>query len=157
VLAWVVRFRSGRCRCRRSGSAISRARPTARAALAQIELATTTETADALIDDHKFCYPPENPGTVLEALHPDRLGEDLLALSTPGHPHAYDSDDWAITAPGALLTADGESPPWTPNAVTVLVETARRWPHIATNVLSPRLRQHPELAIVAGGVKRSPA
>ncbi|MEV0330198.1 tetratricopeptide repeat protein [Micromonospora echinospora] len=107
-----------------------------------------------IIDDHRFCYPPDDPGTVLHGLRPDRLGEDLIALSTPGHPHTgaddWQPDDWAATAAHTLLTG-GEPATWTPGAVTVLVETAHRWPHIATDVLYPLIREHPELALAAGG------
>ncbi|WP_276328531.1 tetratricopeptide repeat protein [Micromonospora echinospora] len=106
-----------------------------------------------IIDDHRFCYPPDDPGTVLHGLRPDRLGEDLIALSTPGHPHTgaddWQPDDWAATAAATLLT--GEPATWAPGAVTVLVETAHRWPHIADTVLYPLIRQHPELALAAGG------
>jgi len=132
-------------------------RADARAALSRVALASTPVDADRIIDDHRFCYPPENPATVLGPLYPDRLGEDMLALSTPGHPHANDGgawspDDWASDAAHTLLaTGDDAVAVWTPAAITVLVETARRWPHIATEVLYPLLRQRPELAFTAGG------
>jgi len=106
-----------------------------------------------IIDDHRFCYPAAEPAAVLQALRPDRLGEDLIALSTPGHPYAgaddWEPDDWAATAAHTLLT--GESGDWAPAAVTVLVETARRWPHVATGVLYPLIRHDPGLALAAGG------
>ncbi|MFC8849733.1 tetratricopeptide repeat protein, partial [Micromonospora sp. NPDC057141] len=112
--------------------------------------------ATTIIDDHRFCYPPEDDRTVFQALQPDRLGEDLIALSTPGHRHTgdedgWDSDDWAVTAAGQLLRFDAEPPPWAAHAVTVLVETARRWDHVATDILYPVLRTHPHLALAAGG------
>ncbi|MBM7086915.1 tetratricopeptide repeat protein [Micromonospora sp. MMS20-R2-29] len=116
----------------------------------------TAPAATTIIDDHRFCYPPEDPRTVFQALQPDRLGEDLIALSTPGHGHTYDedgwdSDDWAVTAVGQLLRFDTDPPPWAGHAVTVLVETARRWEHVATDILYPVLRTHPHLALAAGG------
>jgi hypothetical protein len=115
----------------------------------------TEPGVDTVIDDHRFCYPPQDPDTVLQGLHPDRLGEDLIALTTPGYPHAGDDgwtpDPWATNAAHALLTTDHPPAVWTSTAVTVLVETAHRWPHIATNVLYPVLRNHPGLAITAGG------
>jgi tetratricopeptide (TPR) repeat protein len=116
----------------------------------------TEPGATTIIDDHRFCYPPDDHHTVLQALYPDRLGEDLIALSTPGHPHTddedgWDSDDWAITAAEQLLRFDTDPPPWATRAVTMLVETARRWDHVATDVLYPLLRQHPHLALAAGG------
>jgi hypothetical protein len=36
--------------------------------------------------------------------------------------------------------------------VTVLIETARRWPHIARDQLCPLLHTQPHLALTAGGV-----
>ncbi|MEV0559729.1 tetratricopeptide repeat protein [Dactylosporangium sp. NPDC050588] len=130
-------------------------RLTARAAIFRVDLAANVPDADQLIDDHRACVPPADPATVFEALHPDRLGEDLIALCTPGHPHANTGglvDDWAIAAPAALLSAADNVPSaWTATALTVLVETAQRWPHIATNVLYPFVRQHPSIALAAGG------
>ncbi|MEV6801401.1 tetratricopeptide repeat protein, partial [Micromonospora rifamycinica] len=116
----------------------------------------TAPAATTIIDDHRFCYPPEDPRTVFQALQPDRLGEDLIALSTPGHPHTgdedgWDSDDWTVTAVEHLLHVDTEPPPWAAHAVTVLVETALRWDHVATDILYPVLRTHPHLALAAGG------
>ncbi|MGH4019066.1 MAG: tetratricopeptide repeat protein, partial [Pseudonocardiaceae bacterium] len=40
---------------------------------------------------------------------------------------------------------------YTAQAVTVLIETARRWPHIAQCQLFPLLREQPGLAMAAGG------
>jgi tetratricopeptide (TPR) repeat protein len=104
-----------------------------------------------LIADHASCYPPEDPGTVLEALHPDRLGEDFLALLTPGAAGSADipADAWAAEAPGRLLGGD-DQPPWTGSAVAVLVETARRWPHVAERLLGPLMRAHPEMLLTGG-------
>ena len=53
--------------------------------LGQAEITTQVEAANQTLDDHRECYPPEDTGTVLEPLYPDRLGEDFLALTTPGH------------------------------------------------------------------------
>ncbi|MET8197997.1 tetratricopeptide repeat protein [Micromonospora taraxaci] len=115
----------------------------------------TEPGATTIIDDHQFCYPASAPhnDTVLRPLRPDRLGEDLIALSTPGHSHTgaddWPPDDWAATAAHTLLTGDLGT--WTPTAITVLVETAHRWPHVAATVLYPLIRQHPELALTADG------
>ncbi|WFE93555.1 tetratricopeptide repeat protein [Micromonospora sp. WMMD987] len=116
----------------------------------------TAPAATTIIDDHRFSYPPEDDRTVFQALQPDRLGEDLIALSTPGHRHTgdedgWDSDDWAAAAVEQLLRFDTDPPPWAAHAVTVLVETARRWDHVATDILYPVLRTHPHLALAAGG------
>jgi len=109
------------------------------------------------VDDHGICYPPSEPDTVLEPLYSDRLGEDFLALSTPGHHVAgYTPDPWAATATAQLLAdSTAEHPPaWAAGAATMLIETGRRWPHIATKQLYPLLRHHPELAAAAGDVYR---
>jgi hypothetical protein len=129
-------------------------RPAARQALADAGFADSSTAADQIIDDHATCYPPVDTRTVFEPLHPDRLGEDLIALSTPGHGHADIINmkrDWTPAAISGLLTAGGLPPGWAAAAITVLVETAHRWPHIATGVLYPLFRVHPRLAITAGG------
>jgi hypothetical protein len=113
------------------------------------------EQAGQSVDDHSVCYPPTDPETVLEPLFPDRLGEDFLALSTPGHQvTSYVADPWAGTAATHLLAnpCREQTPAWVALAVTVLVETARRWPHIATRHLYPLLRHNPHLAVGAGSV-----
>jgi tetratricopeptide (TPR) repeat protein len=128
--------------------AVSRAE--ARDALSRTALATDIPAADRILDDHRTCYPPSDRATVLESLHPDRLAEDLIALTTPGHPHhdgSFPTDDWALTAPAALVANEADAPA----AITTLVETARRWPHVATAVLFPLVAQRPDLAIAAGG------
>jgi tetratricopeptide (TPR) repeat protein len=126
--------------------------PDARDVLSRAEL--IDPGIDIIIGDHRFCYPPQNSGTVLQSLLPDRLGEDLVALTTPGQPHAtrndWQPDAWAIHTPFKLLAGD-PAPVWAPTAVTVLVETAHRWPHVAKEVLYPLIRQHPSLALAAGG------
>ncbi|MEO3978270.1 tetratricopeptide repeat protein [Streptomyces sp. CAU 1734] len=119
---------------------------------------------DVLIDDHRLCYPPPHPDSparrssrgepVLEPLYPDRLGEDFLALTIPGHRvRHYPSYPAAVTWPARLLTPDesGLAPEWTRPALTTLVETARHWTHVAEDQLAPLLRAHPELAVAAGG------
>ncbi|MEV6602845.1 tetratricopeptide repeat protein [Kutzneria sp. NPDC051319] len=131
-------------------------RPAARDALTRVALADTIRAADQIIDDHRVCCPPTDPTTVLEALHPDRLGEDFISLTTPGHPYtgadtAALIDNWTLTAPRDLLHTDADPLIWTPAAVTVLVEAAYRWPHLAAGVLDPLLRQDPNLALAAGG------
>jgi tetratricopeptide (TPR) repeat protein len=117
--------------------------------------AADAPAADSALDDHAVCYPPSGPGTDmwLEPLYPDRLGEDFLALTTPGHSHPdYPADQWAENAAARLLIlADHESPPYTRPVVTTLIETARRWPHIAERQLNSLLRDRPQMAVDAGG------
>ncbi|WP_326770401.1 hypothetical protein OG978_42290 (plasmid) [Streptomyces sp. NBC_01591] len=100
---------------------------------------------DRLLTDHAYCYPPGTSSTVLEPLYPDRLAEDFLALSLPGH-HLADhaSDPWAAGIPELLLPAaesvgsangngrhdDGGLPPYAPRALTFLVSASHRWPHV---------------------------
>ncbi|MFC8849730.1 tetratricopeptide repeat protein, partial [Micromonospora sp. NPDC057141] len=130
----------------------ARPRSEARHALTDAGFADTGPAADRLIDDHSTCYPPSDTRTVFEPLHPDRLGEDLLALSTPGHDSSNRLErDWTPEAITALLTTSEAPPAWTSSAITVLVEAAHRWPHLATTVLYPLIRAHPRLAVTAGG------
>ncbi|GAB3969721.1 tetratricopeptide repeat protein [Actinoallomurus acanthiterrae] len=107
-----------------------------------------------IVKDHALCYPPpagRGAGVaVLRPLYPDRLGEDFIALTTPGHPYDHPGDPWAEGAAVRLLTPDG-TPAWTRPALTVLIETARRWPHVADTQLYPLLRARPELVLQAGG------
>jgi tetratricopeptide (TPR) repeat protein len=129
-------------------------RPAARQALERAGFVDTSTAADRIIDDHNTCYPPADIRTVFEPLHPDRLGEDLIALSTPGHGHPSITRlerDWTPESITGLLASGPQPPVWGAAAVTVLVEAARRWPHLATSVLYPLLREHPQLAIAAGG------
>ena len=110
-------------------------------------------SATVTLADHAVCYPPADPATVLEPLYPDRLAEDFLALSTPGHGSEHPADAWAATAAARLLAPapDGAVPGWTRAGLAILIETAVRWPHIASGVLYPLLAADPPLALTAGG------
>ncbi|MGW7385442.1 tetratricopeptide repeat protein [Streptomyces sp. NPDC054794] len=122
------------------------------------------DQAGQVLTDHAVSYPTGAADLVLEPLHPDRLAEDFLALSTPGHTvDSYTPDPWATTAPQRLLTASSpselsvgpsatvEPPPWTRAALTALIAAAARWPHLATGQLASLLMAHPQLAVHAGG------
>jgi tetratricopeptide (TPR) repeat protein len=113
----------------------------------------STQHPGRILKDHALCYPPSTPGSVLEPLYPDRLAEDFLALTIPGHGTAHPSDPWTLTAtPHLLSLADGDDMPvWTHSALIVLIETARRWPHIGTELLYPLLRTRPQVILEAGG------
>ncbi|WP_132118332.1 tetratricopeptide repeat protein [Actinocrispum wychmicini] len=118
---------------------------------------SASEPADIVLADHGCCYPPADPDTLLEPLYPDRLAEDFLALMLPGHDVAgYQPDAWTSAVPTHLLggaTGDPAAPP-SPGviraALTMLVEAARRWPHLVRRQLAPLLRTRPELALAAG-------
>jgi len=132
------------------------ARPEALAALGRAGI-ESAQHPGRLLKDHALCYPPVPGGRWLEPLYPDRLGEDFLALTTPGHQvRGYTSDDWAATALGQLLVpvagaGSAEPAAWTRQALSTLVETARRWPHVAKGPLSDILVEHPDLALATGG------
>lgn len=119
----------------------------------------TADTADRVLDDHAVCYPPLslNTSTALEALYPDRLGEDFLALQTPGHAISdYVPDKWTARVPARLLSLDSYSPDallpvYARPAAAVLIDTARRWRHVAEQQLYPLLRAYPQIAVAAGG------
>jgi len=102
----------------------------------------------SVLKDHAVVYPGDG---YLEPLYPDRLGEDFLALATPGHKRSYQPDPWTTTATFRLLGLSGPVPVWTRHALTVLIETARRWPHVASSQLYPVLVVHPQVALEAGG------
>jgi hypothetical protein len=138
--------------------------------LARARLAGTSESAAALLDDHRTLYPPRQPGADLEPMYPDRLAEDFLALATPpvdgdGVHTGNLADPWAADMPTALLAPAGlntparqqapadqqaAAPAWARTGMTVLIQTAVRWEHVRTGYLYPLLRAHPELATATG-------
>jgi tetratricopeptide (TPR) repeat protein len=121
------------------------------AAIIALESTAVTDnatTAGQVLADHAMCYPSHDPATVLEPLYPDRLAEDFVALLTPGHRiDGFQSDPWAAGVPRALLDSGAGSPA---TVLTLLVEGARRWPHLPENQLIPLLRERPGLAVRAG-------
>ncbi|MEU7603214.1 tetratricopeptide repeat protein [Streptomyces sp. NPDC041003] len=126
----------------------------AAAALLRADLADTVGEARSLLADHEFCYPPENPGRLLQPISPERLGEDFLALTLPGHEVAgFPADPWAAAAARQLLSpheGSGDPPEYTAPAISILVETAYRWPHVAAGPLSHILLRNPELSGAVG-------
>lgn len=107
-----------------------------------------------LLTDHGTCYPPAEPGAVLEPLYPDRLAEDFLALSLDGHRvTGYPPAPWAAPTARALSARgpDGAVPPSVTRGLTFLAAAAApgRWPHIAGH-LEQILRQDPSVAVAAG-------
>ncbi|WP_449062244.1 tetratricopeptide repeat protein [Planomonospora algeriensis] len=148
-------------------------------ALAAVEAAgvESREHPGKLLKDHALCYPPSGPArghettssdqrtvTCLEPLYPDLLGEDFIALLTPGHSCGFAADPWAGKAPARLLTPpggtgdrsgqDNGAAVWTRHGVSTMIEAARRWPHLAEK-LSSLLAAAPHLALHAGGTALS--
>jgi len=104
--------------------------------------------AGRVLGDHAMCYPPHDRATVLEPLYPDRLAEDFVALQSQGHAiDRFRPDPWAT---GALTALAYHSPRVVSTMFPLVIEAARRWPHLATDHLLPLLRKRPELAIHAG-------
>lgn len=110
--------------------------------------------AERVLADHAVCYPPADPDrdTVLEPLYPDRLSEDFLALTLPGHSADYPAQRWAGPTLATLLPAPTA---WTPRAVTFLAAAAQRWPHVGPGHLYPLLARAPQLAVAAGSAALS--
>ncbi|MBV1851291.1 tetratricopeptide repeat protein [Catellatospora tritici] len=112
---------------------------------------------ERVLSDHGYCYPPSDltAGTVLEPLYPDRLAEDFLALSLPGHlVTEQPADPWTAAATTFLLRAadPGQAAPvYAARAVVFLAAAAARWPHVGPRYLFPLLRAQPTLALAAGG------
>ncbi|MGW6455634.1 tetratricopeptide repeat protein [Streptomyces sp. NPDC055078] len=108
---------------------------------------------DQVLADHARIYPPTEPGalpfpTVLEPLYPDRLAEDFLALTVPGHDGDYPAQSWAVPTARSLVAAGS---PWRARAVTFLANAAERWPHLGPGLLHGLLAETPELAVAGGG------
>jgi tetratricopeptide (TPR) repeat protein len=127
------------------------------ALLERVGLADGMAAAQTLLDDHRVCYPPVQPGGQLQPLYPDRLAEDFLAAQLPNPAAAGGAgragDPWAagVLAPLLAPTSDGALPGYAGQVVAVLVETARRWPHVTSAYLDPVLNEQPGLAMAAGG------
>ncbi|MCT4354260.1 tetratricopeptide repeat protein [Streptomyces sp. Je 1-79] len=104
-----------------------------------------------VLDDHAYCYPPAEPGlgTVLEPLYPDRLAEDFLALTLPGHRADYPATPWAGAVVADLLGRHQG------RAVTFLTAAAQRWPHVGSGSLYPLLEADPGLALAGGSAALS--
>ncbi|MFF2353566.1 tetratricopeptide repeat protein [Kitasatospora sp. NPDC058115] len=115
--------------------------------------------APEVLDDHRSCYPPTESGAdqVLEPLYPDRLAEDFLALTMPGHRFGYPDQPWAAADTSALLERSDDGPgttrvpaPWTARAVTFLLSAAQHWKHLGPQYVHPLLLTDPRLAVDAG-------
>lgn len=142
-------------------AALTRPLPPAEAAIALTRTAAVdADTAGQVLWDHAHCYPPQEIDLVFEALTPDRLAEDFLALTLPGHEERFGyhaTDPWAAPAAAMLLEhpADAEPPALTGRVLTVMIETAHRWPHLVNAHLLPLLLHRPALAPAAGSAALS--
>ncbi|WCN83841.1 tetratricopeptide repeat protein [Micromonospora sp. LH3U1] len=110
------------------------------------------DVADPALDDHGRCYPATAVGLdALEPLYPDRLAEDFLALTLPGHEADYPAQDWALpTTEGILGTDVAATSSGRRRALTFLIAAAARWPHLREAYLYPILLRAPQLALDAG-------
>ncbi|MGL5823916.1 MAG: ATP-binding protein [Nocardioides sp.] len=121
------------------------------------------ESARCAIDDHSRCYPSPNPAMRLEPLLPDRLGEDFIAAIVPGDDSVVDLAeslaDLADPAVGNIIahllrsfgTDEAVEQRVLKPAITTLVETSLRWPHVAAKHLLPAIAERPQLALAGGG------
>ncbi|MEN3614246.1 hypothetical protein AAH979_32435 [Plantactinospora sp. ZYX-F-223] len=83
---------------------------------------------------------------------PDRLTEDFLALTIPGHGADYPAQSWATRMVSRLadLGADADEVRAATRAVTFLVAAAERWTHLPGACLNAVLERRPDLAVRAG-------
>ncbi|TKS96344.1 tetratricopeptide repeat protein [Streptomyces lasalocidi] len=109
-----------------------------------------------VLREHAACYPADDPRTYLEPLCPDRLGEDFVALSTPGPLASHLATPWAEQAAARLLgvaahaPAGSPAPEWSRHVLTQLINAAARWPHLVAGELAPLATEHPGLVLRAG-------
>jgi hypothetical protein len=114
------------------------------------------DTAEQVLADHSRCYPAEGSAgsdTVFEPLYPDRLAEDFIALTLPGHQAAYPAQRWAEDVLRTVLrrSSDDQSAAWwTSRTLGFLIAAASRWEHVGPRHLYPLLRRDPDLAIDGG-------
>ncbi|MGW6888124.1 tetratricopeptide repeat protein [Streptomyces chartreusis] len=116
-------------------------------------IAGGVERVRNVVRDHSLCYPPASNGaaSVLEPLQPDRLAEDFIALTLPGHDGGFAAEPWAANATTQLLRSNRkEINRSVRGALTTLIEMAARWRHIAVDHLAPFLRAHPRIVLQCG-------
>ncbi|WP_433724812.1 tetratricopeptide repeat protein [Actinoplanes sp. CA-051413] len=115
-------------------------------------ISSPTEPADLILEDHRSCYPPFDSTLVLQPLYPDRIAEDFIAMKIPGGPTEDFSDPWTTSALGRLVeTSSDRDEDALRRMLTVLVESSRRWDHVAERVLIPTLKSNASIASSLGG------
>lgn len=124
-------------------------------AIRLLERVEHEEPAERIITDHGRCYPVTGrpSATVLTPLYPDRLAEDYLAHTLPGHRDSSQPvQAWAAERLRQVVR-DPTSPTegaYVARAITVLAAAAGRWPHVGPDHLFPLLVDDPRLALLAG-------
>ncbi|MFY1614744.1 tetratricopeptide repeat protein [Micromonospora sp. WMMD736] len=131
-------------------------------AAAVLGLLALADDGERIVSDHAYCYPAADQvsETALEPLYPDRLAEDFLALTLPGHTADYPAQAWAPDTATTILTgwpdehrsapALARAPTFLTRGLTFLAAAAERWPHVREGHLYPLLRESPWLAGQAG-------
>ncbi|KUM86077.1 MULTISPECIES: ATP-binding protein [Streptomyces] len=117
--------------------------------------ASNNERARKIVEDHAFCYPSPSvlreEEDVLEPLQPDRLAEDFVALTLPGHGAEFTGQRWMAEATDQLLKSSSEDDSRSVRAaLTTLIEMAPRWRHISVDYLSPLLKARPRIVLECG-------
>lgn len=110
-------------------------------------------TPKCLLHDHLICYPSQFDEGALEPLYPDRLAEDFIALTLPGHQSEYPAQSWANSTMLSIIYEDCDrliTASEMRRAITFLAAAAQRWPHVCQGYLVPLVSNHPQLAVLAG-------
>ncbi|MER5542765.1 tetratricopeptide repeat protein [Streptomyces sp. NPDC002589] len=125
-------------------------------AVAMLERVEKELSSDRVLTDHSYCYPPPmgvGPVPVLSPLYPDRLAEDFLALTLPGHGDTgLTLQPWAPTRLREIvrMPTSAAERGYVARAVTVLAAAAAHWPHVGRGYLNPLLLEEPQLALIGG-------
>ncbi|MEW1735853.1 tetratricopeptide repeat protein [Nocardia beijingensis] len=106
-----------------------------------------------VIDDHAICYPPLDDRYALQPMYPDRLAEDFMALSVPGHPvDSMPAEYWGTVLLLTLIEIASyqTSDILTARAIGFLAEAASRWEHLVP-YLSHVFDEAPGIALKVSG------
>jgi hypothetical protein len=121
----------------------------------QSNIGLSHEKLEQSLQDHELIYPAQTSGRLMEALQPDRLAEDFVALSIRGHNARAEKDPWATAATHSILSRalsesgpSNRSPSWLGNALAVLAAAAHRWPHVTQTIIEPLFAVHQNIGSV---------